>query len=134
MKTGYNEYMIPDGREKKAYKALYSELASALLVQVSERYPLVMFTVFETVLMNDFLNHMVAQNTVFIQVEKEQSIFVFRYLQELGYTNLMYKPSKADFSLYWKADCIVVTDLISEAPVTISALVYNRVHGKIPYG
>ena len=121
VKTGYNEYRIPDGREKKIYTPFYSELASALLAQVSEKFPLVSFTVFETVLMNDFLNHLVAQNTVFLQVEKEYSIFVFRYLQDLGYTDLMYKPSKADFSLYWKADCIVVTDLISEAPVRESS-------------
>ena len=119
IKTGYNEYQIPDGREKKIYRPLYSEPASALLAQVSEKYPLVSFTVFETVLMNDFLNHLIAQNTVFLQVEKEYSIFVFRYLQDLGYTDLMYKPSKADYSLYWKPDCIVVTDLISEAPVNV---------------
>ena len=33
----------------------------------------------------------------------------------------MYKPSKADYALYWKEDCIVVTDLISEAPVRESS-------------
>ena len=121
VKTGYNEYRIPDGREKKEYNPFYSDVSSVLLKQVSEKYPLVSFTVFETALMNDFLNHLVAQNTVFLQVEKEYSIFVFRYLQDLGYTGLMYKPSKADFSLYWKADCIVVTDLISEAPVRESS-------------
>ena len=117
IKTGYNEYQIPDGREKKPYRPLYSELAAALLTQISEKYPLVSFTVFETVLMNDFLNQLIAQNTVFLQVEKEFSIFVFRYLQDLGCTDLMYKPSKADYALYWKPDCIVVTDLISEAPI-----------------
>ena len=117
IKAGYNEYRIPDGQEKKKYKPLYSETATALLTQVSEKYTLVSFTVFETVLMNDFLNHLIARNTLFLQVEKEYSIFVFRFLQDLGYMNLMYKPSKADYSLYWKEGCIIVTDLISEAPI-----------------
>ena len=121
VKIGYNEYRIPDGCERKPYKPIYSDTSSALLTQVSEEFPLVSFTVFETVLMNDFLNQFIAQNTIFLQVEKEYSIFVFRYLQGLGCTDLIYKPSKADYALYWKEDCIVVTDLISEAPVIESA-------------
>ena len=121
VKIGYNEYTIPDGCERKPYKPVYSDISSALLTQVSEKFPLVSFTVFETALMNDFLNHLIAQNTIFLQVEKEYSIFVFRYLQSLGCTDLMYKPSKADYALYWKEDCIAVTDLISEAPVRESS-------------
>lgn len=44
------------------------------------------------------MNHLVAQNTVFIQVEKDVSIFVFRFLQELGYDHLLYKPNKEDYA------------------------------------
>lgn len=75
------------------------------------------FTVFETVLLNEFLNHLIAQNTIFIQVEKESSIYVFRFLQEHGVQNVMYKPDKNHFDLYWSKDCVVVTDMISEAPI-----------------
>ena len=46
---------------------------------------------------------------------------IFRFLQELGYEHLLYKPNKADYALYWKKDCIVVTDMISEAPLSASA-------------
>ena len=60
-------------------------MAAKLIVQISNKYPLARFTVFETALMNDFLNHLVAQNTVFIQVEKGISVFVFRFLREGGY-------------------------------------------------
>ena len=85
--------------------------------QIKETYPYVTFTVFETVLMNDFLNHLIAQNTVFIQAERESSIYVFRFLQEKGYQNVMYKPGKKEFDLYWSIDEIIVTDIISEAPL-----------------
>ena len=61
VKIGYNEYIIPDGCERKPYKPIYSDASSALLTKVSEKFPLVSFTVFETVLMNDFLNHLIAQ-------------------------------------------------------------------------
>ena len=91
-------------------------------MQIEEKYPAIQFTVLETGLMNDFLNHLVAQNTVFVQAEKEISVFVFRFLQEIGYERLLYKPKKTDYALYWEKDCIVITDLISEAPLSAAAL------------
>ncbi len=50
-------------------------------------------------------------------MEKESCIFVFRFLQEYGYKNIMYKPRKKEFDLYWSRDCIIITDMISEAPL-----------------
>ena len=120
-KQGYNEYVVSRGEELPEYRPVYSKLALDLIKLLGENYPHISFTVFETVLMNDFINHMVAQNTVFIQADKENSIFLFRFLQEQGYNDLMYKPSGKDFSLYWAKDCIVVSDLISEAPISAAA-------------
>ena len=114
-KIARNVYVVQNEQEKPVYRPAYSGLATKLIEQISDKYPLVHFTVFETALMNDFLNHLVAQNTVFIQVEKDVSIFAFRYLRELGYDHLLYMPKKADYALYWEKDCIVVTDMISEA-------------------
>ena len=120
-KIARNVYVVQNEREKPVYRPAYSDLATKLTVQISDKYPSVHFTVFETALMNDFLNHLVAQNTVFVQAEKDISIFIFRFLQELGYAHLLYKPNKADYALYWEKDCIVVTDMISEAPLSASA-------------
>lgn len=112
-----NQSVLRRRGTRSEYRPIYSDRAMQLIDILSQAYPHVSFTVFETTLMNEFLNHLVAQNTVFIQAEKESSIFLFRFLQEQGYTSLLYKPSGKDFSLYWSKDCIVVTDLISEAPV-----------------
>ena len=120
-KIARNVYVVQNEREKPVYRPAYSELAAKLIAQISDKYPSVHFTVFETALMNDFLNHLVAQNTVFVQAEKDISIFIFRFLQELGYEHLLYKPNKTDYALYWEKDCIVVTDMISEAPLSASA-------------
>lgn len=104
-KVARNVYVVQNEREKPMYRPAYSDLAAKLISQVSDKYPSVRFTVFETALMNDFLNHLVALNTVFIQAEKDVSIFVFRHLRELGYAHLLYKPKKADYALYWEKDC-----------------------------
>ena len=117
IRLGYNEYSRSDRPPKKEYYPLYSGLASELKNNIHDRYPYIVFTVFETVLMNDFLNHLIAQNTIFIQVEKESSIFVFRYLQDSGYRNILYRPTENEIDLYWSKDAIVVTNLISEAPL-----------------
>lgn len=117
IRKGRGEYSLFDGNVVKDYHPMYSEKAKDLIQLISTEYPYVSFTVFETVLMNDFLNHLIAQNTIFIQAEKESSIYIFRFLQEKGYQNVMYRPKKKDFGLYWSKDCIVVNDLISEAPM-----------------
>lgn len=116
-KTGFDEYYVADGQSKPVYYPAYSDAAIRLRQQIQEQFPHVRFCMFETVLMNDFLNHLIAQNTIIVQVEKESSIFVFRYLQEQNEQNLMYKPSKKDFALYWAPGSIVVEDMISESPL-----------------
>ena len=116
-RLGYDSYSLSSDIPKDEYVPLYSDTAEGLIRLIPEKYPYVQFTVFETVLLNEFLNHLIAQNTVFIQAEKESSIDVFRFLQEQGIQNVMYKPSKNDLNLYWSRDCVIVTDSISEAPI-----------------
>lgn len=109
-------YTMSDGNTVPAYEPAYSDLALQLMRDTERLCPYVQFTVFETVLMNEFLNHLIAQNTVFLQVDRDISLFVFRRLQETGYPHLLYKPSKETLDLYWVKDCIIVTDLVSESP------------------
>ncbi len=116
-KMGYDSYALSIGVPKKEYNPVYSKSSLELIALICEEYPYVQFTVFETILLNDYLNHLIAQNTIFLQVEKESSIYIFRFLQECGYTNIMYKPNKEEYDLYWSSDCIVITDLISQAPL-----------------
>ena len=116
-RRGYDAYSLSLGEELREYQPFYSDETKNLINLIANRYPHVSFTVFETVLMNDFLNHLIAQNTIFVQVEKESSIYVFRYLQDEGYDNVLYKPRQDDMTLYWSKGCIIVTDMVSEAPL-----------------
>ena len=117
LRRGYDAYSIFQGEKLREYRPLYSDETINLIELISNKYPNVSFTVFETVLMNDFLNHLIAQNTIFVQVEKESSIYVFRYLQDEGYDNVLYKPRQEDMTLYWSKGSIIVTDMVSEAPL-----------------
>ena len=71
--------------------------------------------------LNEFLNHQIAQNTIYVQVEKDVSSYIFDILQEKYTGNVLYKPGKIDFGRYWTKDCIVVLDLISQAPLSQDA-------------
>lgn len=117
IRKGYDEYSKADGIERSIYSPVYSDHALNSAKKINEKFPYVAFTVFETALMNGLLNHLIGQNTVFLQVEKESSIYIFRYLQEEEYPNLLYKPSVEELYLYWNKEMTVVTDLISEAPL-----------------
>ena len=119
VRTGYNSYTLPQEKRLLSYRPDYSELAGRLMGETAEQYPHVQFVVFETVLLNEFLNHMIAQNTIFVQVQKDVSAFVFRTLQEKGHPHLLYKPSQKEFSFYWTRNCIVVCDMISESPLSV---------------
>ena len=116
-RMGYDAYSLSSDSPKFEYIPEYSDAALDLIKLISEKHPYVPFTAFETVLMNEFLNHLIAQNTIFMQVEKESSIYVFRFLQEQGVQNVLYKPGREEFALYWSGECVVVTDMISEAPL-----------------
>lgn len=117
VRKGYDEYCKADGTDRSAYSPAYSEEAINITAKISAVFPYVAFTVFETGLLNSFLNHLVGQNTIFLQVEKGSSVYIFRYLQEEGSTNLLYKPRVEEFHLYWTSGMVIITDLISEAPV-----------------
>ncbi len=116
-RQGYDTYCLSDGMTKAEYHPDYSQDAQRVMNDIQSKYPYVRFMVFETVLMNEFLNHLIANNTIFVQVEKDSSIFIFRYLQEAGYQNVLYKPDVLDLELYWAKDSIIVTELISESPL-----------------
>ena len=116
-RLGYDSYSLPPDSPKKTYEPFYSDIAENLIRLISETYPDVKFTVFETALMNEFLNQLIAQNTVFLQIEKECSIYIFRFLQEQGIPNVLYKPDEDTLALYWSKDCVIVMDLVSEAPI-----------------
>ncbi len=114
---GYNKYSLSDDSKLIEYQPVYSDMSKELIELISKEYPYVRFTVFETALMNEFLNHMIAQNTVFIQTEKESSIFLFRFLQDKNFKKIMFRPDRKDYDLYWEKDCIIINDMITEAPL-----------------
>ncbi|MDO5392930.1 MAG: hypothetical protein Q4F24_17845 [Eubacteriales bacterium] len=115
-RRGYDTYSRSKMKATQLYTPLYSQETQKLKAFLEEEYPLAEFCIFESFLLNEFLNHQIAQNTVIIQVEKDLGAFVFDFLEENSDKRVLYKPKQEEYMRYWTAGCIIIVDKISEAP------------------
>ncbi len=120
-KVGYNAYITSETGKLPQYKPLYSQKAKALINTLKASYPQLAFVVFESVLLNEFLNHQIAQNTIYVQVEKDVSFYIFEILKEECKKGVLYNPTRKEFDKYWISDCVVVLDLISQSPLSVES-------------
>jgi len=121
VKVGYNQYRLPDSDVKDVYIPQYSETARKVIDILRNHLPEIKAVLFESSLLNAFLDEKITDNVIFLETEKEQTLPVFRLLQEQGIPNLIYRPTKKDFLFYRVRDSIVATDMTSEAPVRKNA-------------
>lgn len=115
-RSGYDTYSRCIMHGNQLYSPLYSEEAMKLRTQIEEEYPLAEFYIFEAYLLNEFLNHQIAQNTIIIQTEKELGGFIFDFLEEIYDGRVLYKPTVEDYQRYWCPNCVIIVDRVSEAP------------------
>ena len=101
---------------RNTYSPRYSEFSKELLSKMEERLPELEYTLFETLLLNEFVNHLYAQNILVLQVEKDLCPFTFDFLNELFPGKVLYNPSSDDLGRYQSDNCIILENRISEAP------------------
>ncbi|MBQ9329118.1 MAG: hypothetical protein IJ225_11385 [Solobacterium sp.] len=82
---------------------------------ISKSYPLVTFQIWELYQMNEFVNHQISRNTVFVEVETMHDESVFNLLFE-NYPHVLLNPTKEEYYRYSGKETIVVKKIISEAP------------------
>ena len=84
--------------------------------EITEAYPLVIFQMWELIQMNDFVNHQIAKNVIFIEVEAMLVDTVYELLHE-KYPYAMIQPTSDTFYKQRATETdIVVQKLLSEAP------------------
>ena len=66
--------------------------------------------------MNDFVNHQIAHNTLFVAVEADIMGFVFDTLKEKYPGKVLINPTAEIYHQYWSDDMIVIVKLKTEAP------------------
>ncbi len=117
-RIGRNCYikMSETQNHKKIYSGMYSERVKELIQTVGETFPLLTFQVWELRWLNEFLNHLVGENIIFLDIEKDGCDFVYEELRDKYDGELLLKPDAEQIYRYGKDGTIVIGRLVTEAP------------------
>ncbi len=115
-RVGRNKYFFNDNKLLK-YDYIYSDTAQLINKAISNNYPNITFCTFELYQLNEFLNHQVAHNIIFISVEKGLETYIFEFLKNLYPGKVFLNPTIQITEQYWTDDMIIIKRLISEAPL-----------------
>ena len=113
-RIGRNKYSV--SAPGKIYAYNHGEMASLVAEEIMEEHPYLDFRIFELVQLNEFVNHQIGHNIIFVSVENEVEDFVFSTLWERHTGHVMLKPSADQMFRYRTEDMIVIERLPSESP------------------
>ena len=113
VRVGWGRYSLP---KKRVYRHQYSDSAIDVVKTISEGYDGLDFQVFELRQLNDFMNHQMAHNTIFVAIENDLVDYVFDSLWKTYPGRVMLKPKADQYYRYRQDDEIVVGRLPSETP------------------
>lgn len=115
VRVGRNAYCIPK-ETMYSYEYDYSDRAKEIADKIHTSFPYIEFTIFELVQMNEFVNHQLAHNIIFVSVEQDLENFVFDALKEEYPGKVLVNPTPNIYHQYWYSGMIVIEHLITEAP------------------
>lgn len=114
-RVGRNSYCIPE-KGKGTYFYRYSDLANSVAGIIKSTYPMLDFSISELIQLNEFVNHQIAHNVIFLYVENDTAAFVFDTLKEHFPGKVLLRPSVETFNLYRYDNTIVIGKRVTEAP------------------
>lgn len=126
VRVGRNAYRIAD-KNIAYYHFDYSTQVKDLSDLLNNSFPYLEYSIFELRQLNEFLNHQVAHNTVFLSVERDVISFVFETLKEHYHGRVLISPSKELFDQYWCDNMIVLNKRITETPKGIEESWHSRI-------
>lgn len=115
VRVGRNAYCVDNGEVKK-YDYEYSEFSNELANRIQGEYPLVDFRIFELVQLNEFVNHQIAHNVVFLSVESDLGDFIFDSIRNDYAGHILINPTVDVFHQYWSDNMVVIEKMITESP------------------
>lgn len=125
-RVGRNQYRMAED-SKSHYSYHYSELSLDIAKKIEALYPELDFRIFELVQLNEFVNHQIAHNVIFVFVESELGSYVFDSLKERYIGKILLNPSVETFHQYWSDNMIVIKKLVSESPKGEGAVWETRI-------
>ncbi len=116
IRVGRNAYCVAkDGVGVYSYE--YSDDAKNIAKILKQKFPFLNFTIMDFVQLNEFVNHQLAHNVIFLSVEDDLGDFVFDALKEVYPGKVLIYPTIEMYHQYWYDGMIVIGKLVSEAPM-----------------
>lgn len=115
VRVGRNAYCVCQ-KNLLRYQYEYSKLAKKVAKIVQNDYPTLEFSLFELIQLNEFVNHQLANNTIFLSVEEDIMDFVFGTMKEHFPGKVLLDPTPEFYHQYWYEDMVVINKLVTEAP------------------
>ena len=120
VRTGYGTYI-----KNKDKKPFFSYTPSAEVSRITDflenNYPLVKFCIWDISILNEFINHMIAHNHIFLEVEKDGAGFIYEALKENFKNSILFQPTVKEMERYSTDNDILIENTVSEAPETDAA-------------
>ena len=116
-RIGRNRYIASNSRHS-IYHQHYSEQLETIASCITDKYPLVVFMIWDTLALNEFLNHQIANSTIFVEVEPVLERAVFEHLRQTLDRTVLFKPDQKSLNTYWEPGVIVVQKLTSQVPTS----------------
>ena len=117
VRVGRNQYKKVEKEPKKSvFSGVYSNAALQVIQCMQERFPLLSYRVWELSWLNEFFNHQLARNQIFLEVEKDGCDFVFSELVEKFPGRVLLRPKAQEILQYGTDDGIIIDRLVTEAP------------------
>lgn len=115
VRIGRNTYCIPQNGIRQ-YFYTYSDAAVHIAQLMTDNFPSAEFSVFELTQLNEFVNHLLSHNVLFLSVENEVAEFVFEEMKSHFPGKVLLMPTSETYHRYWYDGMIVINRLITEAP------------------
>lgn len=114
LKTGRNQYSATS--HKSYYTYPHSDSVIDIVEEITKAHPYLDFRVFELVQLNEFVNHQIAHNIIFVSVEADLGDYVFNTLWEEHHGSILIKPTIDELYRYMNDEMIIINKLPSESP------------------
>lgn len=114
--TKLDNILFITGQKRNYHDTLVGPTHARILEYVSKNLSEVPMVVYESTILNEWLNHQIAKSIIFVEVNKFYADIVFEKLRNDLQLNILFNPSADEFSRYAENNTVVVQNLISQAP------------------
>ena len=114
-RVGRGIYSLPK-TPSAPYKYEYSDFAKEVASYLISQYPAIDFSLEELLQLNEFGNHFLTHNAIFLSVEGDCEEFVFEALRSRYFGKVLLDPDLSEYDRYKSDGVVIVNRLVTESP------------------